>query len=162
MSASDSSLGIRHVDPAGPSPPNEERTNEAAAVAIAIEQFHSTVTKDDNEKAMRGVPTDVSWTTPGGDEFTIKSVKVIGLWSIKIGLDETCPICREQLQAMCIQCLASGALGGDDSICRIAQLPCGHLFHHHCVLQWLQTRDVPACPSCQAVIYSQDDIKFIV
>lgn len=115
--------------------------------------------KEENQKAMRGGPTKTSWKTPAGDEISIKSVRILALWSIKIGLNETCPICREQLQGLCVQCLA----GSDDSqTCRVAQLPCGHLFHHHCVSQWLLSRDAPVCPTCQAAIYSLEDIKMIV
>lgn len=154
-----------HVDPT-PLVAAPPAVPEAAAISV-----------EENALAMVGdtdvetcVAPEASWRTPNGDAVAVKAVKAMALWSLRVGLHETCPICRESLQAPCVQCLATGAAdersdaaagGGCGDECRVAQLPCGHLFHYHCVSGWLRSRDEPCCPSCQAVVYSTEDIQFL-
>merc|ERR1711879_1054669 len=43
----------------------------------------------------------------------------------------------------CIEC-QSNDKNGDD--CKVERAKCGHMFHCHCITQWLQARSV--CPLC--------------
>ena len=53
--------------------------------------------------------------------------------------DEACPICMEQFEASSI----------------VRQLPCQHLFHDNCVLQWFVKDD--RCPKCRTNINKISD-----
>lgn len=56
-----------------------------------------------------------------------------------------CPICRNLLSDVCIECEARQ----DDTIlqeCLIAWGRCEHVYHNHCINRWLETRE--DCPLC--------------
>jgi len=52
-------------------------------------------------------------------------------------------ITKEHKNTTCVVCLEEIPLGGKAKI-----MPCGHYFHEHCLLQWLETNHV--CPLCRA------------
>jgi len=52
--------------------------------------------------------------------------------------DTTCAICRDVLGSA-------------------KRLPCGHIFHMHCLREWVQ--NYVTCPICRAVCLSEDDSR---
>jgi hypothetical protein len=58
----------------------------------------------------------------------------------------------EAAEAVCAICMEAAAVAGDAEQQRsnAARLPCGHIFHFDCVMEWI-TRDA-SCPCCRAVL----------
>ncbi|KAH7824310.1 putative RING-box protein 1A [Monocercomonoides exilis] len=80
-----------------------------------------------------------------GKPITFKKWSAVAVWRYSINQD-TCIICRQNLQEPCLECQHQGTSesGGDN--CHIAWGVCNHAFHFHCLSRWLKTR--PACPIC--------------
>ncbi|KAF9007990.1 hypothetical protein BDQ17DRAFT_182079 [Cyathus striatus] len=57
--------------------------------------------------------------------------------------DRTCIICREE---MLLQ-VAGAAPAGDGPNTTPKKLPCGHIFHFHCLRSWLERQQ--SCPTCR-------------
>lgn len=61
--------------------------------------------------------------------------------------EETCPVCQESLP--------SGS--------KAKKMPCGHLFHHDCLITWLEQAN--SCPMCRSSdlpsekVYTTDDLR---
>ena len=57
-----------------------------------------------------------------------------------------------QQQQLCSICLGGLAADGEDKApeARLLRLPCGHLFHYDCGLQWLGAHE--SCPECRALV----------
>ena len=69
--------------------------------------------------------------------------------------DTECPICTEQLKlvgggellkAYAIPADAPSTFGND-----IVSLECGHRLHRFCLVRWLQSSQLPSCPSCRSL-----------
>ncbi|KAG8346146.1 hypothetical protein TRVL_03033 [Trypanosoma vivax] len=56
-----------------------------------------------------------------------------------------CLVCKLHLGECCLECRASTPSAGN---CRVTRGGCGHLFHEHCILAWIQRRR--ECPACMA------------
>jgi len=84
----------------------------------------------------------------------IKELFFVWKWNI---LNETCAICRSDLQEVCIECQsglapapalvpgpgpALGLVSGTD--CNIVWGHCGHCYHQHCIFRWLKKNNT--CP----------------
>ena len=61
-------------------------------------------------------------------DFTTCSLEVDTNFQMK------CPICQ------------------DNSTTEFSRLECGHLFHKHCVIRWLEGAETKTCPVCRAVV----------
>lgn len=69
--------------------------------------------------------------------------------------DTECPICAEQLKlsgglevlrAFSIPTGTASSFGSD-----IVSLECGHRLHRFCLVRWLQTAQIPSCPTCRSI-----------
>ena len=76
--------------------------------------------------------------------FRVRKWTAIALWAYDISVDN-CAICRNHIMDKCIECQSTQeARNVDGGECRIAWGRCSHVFHMHCILRWLNTRQV--CP----------------
>ena len=55
--------------------------------------------------------------------------------------EDTCPICNNYLTHSCVECVADNK----DS-CDLSQGKCGHIFHRHCIRNWLTKQQQYSCP----------------
>ncbi|OIW10481.1 hypothetical protein TanjilG_00419 [Lupinus angustifolius] len=62
-------------------------------------------------------------------------------------LPQQCQICLEKFY---------GEKEDDDDV-EITAMPCGHVFHHHCIIQWLQTSHM--CPLCRSPLSTDNKRK---
>lgn len=69
----------------------------------------------------------------------------VATWSFKSS-DNTCSICREKLETLCVDCLNCNSK--DNIECNVSQGNCGHCFHKHCVDLWLKDKSRTLCPVC--------------
>ncbi|KMZ76475.1 Anaphase-promoting complex subunit 11 [Zostera marina] len=60
-------------------------------------------------------------------------------WDVQ---DEACGICRKKYDANCPTC----KFPGDD--CTLVWGACNHVFHLHCILRWVHSRQI--CPMCRS------------
>ncbi|EPX74928.1 anaphase-promoting complex subunit Apc11 [Schizosaccharomyces octosporus yFS286] len=63
----------------------------------------------------------------------IKRYHAVANWTWKTPKDDVCGICRVPFDGCCPQCLTPG----DD--CPIVWGKCTHIFHAHCIENWLST-----------------------
>ena len=68
---------------------------------------------------------------------------IVAKWSIN-SVADTCGICRENLVSLCLNCQSYGY--GGDSDCLVAKGLCNHVYHLHCMNNWLKKQ--PVCPLC--------------
>lgn len=83
--------------------------------------------------------------TTAGPKFEISMVKEMTAYWSWDAHDEVCPICRNEINELCIECLYH-ASGNVDEKCTFAEGECEHAYHFHCISKWLNTR--PCCPLC--------------
>ncbi len=85
----------------------------------------------------------------GHDDTPTLQVELISLhavakWTWDV-TDDCCGICRMSFDAFCTDC----KLPGDDCppVCGV----CTHVFHMHCILKWVNTKDnaEQQCPMCR-------------
>lgn len=74
--------------------------------------------------------------------IVIKDTSLFGTWQWDCKYDN-CPICRCGLTTNCIVCSSE-----NNCNCNIVRGKCGHYFHYHCIIKWLNTRHV--CPLCNS------------
>jgi RING-box protein 1 len=84
------------------------------------------------------------------DSIEIKKIKPVFVWKWKL-INESCSICRSELQESCIECQANFSSSSSSSSssshlseCPIAWGNCGHAFHQHCIFRWLKKNNT--CP----------------
>jgi len=70
-------------------------------------------------------------------KVTIKKLNILCEWKWDVD-DDLCGICRNSFQGFCPDC----KFPGDD--CPPVWGACKHVFHMHCIVKWLQTKDT--CP----------------
>ncbi|GMM31840.1 SCF ubiquitin ligase complex subunit [Martiniozyma asiatica (nom. inval.)] len=71
--------------------------------------------------------------------FEIKKWTAVAFWAWDQTNDH-CAICRNFLMDGCIDCHSKGTTDN----CKRATGECGHVFHLHCIKQWIEQRAV--CP----------------
>jgi len=71
--------------------------------------------------------------------FTIKKIDIIINSKLNL-LNDSCPICRNNLEDKCIECENKT----DDIQCLSVIGCCYHGIHEHCINRWIKTRNV--CP----------------
>eukprot|EP01080_Neovahlkampfia_damariscottae_P009577 gene9577-1780_t len=76
--------------------------------------------------------------TPPASKQAIKNLEVVWIDEEHILDDASCPICIEAFE------ISTKAL----------VLPCNHLFHEKCLIEWLQKR--ATCPLCRTEIETDD------
>ena len=76
-------------------------------------------------------------------KVTIKRWHGVAHWEWDVN-DDCCGICRNAFDACCPDCTTPG----DD--CPLAWGKCGHAFHLHCIVKWLNSQNVRQhCPMCR-------------
>lgn len=86
-------------------------------------------------------------------KITVKQWHSVASWHWNC--EDVCGICRDSFDGCCPEC----KYPGDD--CPPVWGQCGHAFHMHCILKWLNTSEVdPKCPLCRAPweIVSHDSV----
>ncbi|EHY52048.1 ubiquitin-protein ligase Anaphase Promoting Complex [Exophiala dermatitidis] len=74
----------------------------------------------------------------------IKKWHAVATWRWDMPEDEVCGICRVQFDGTCPTC----KFPGDD--CTLLVGKCGHSFHMHCLLTWIQQESSKGlCPMCR-------------
>lgn len=74
----------------------------------------------------------------------IKKWHAVATWRWDMPEDEVCGICRVQFDGTCPTC----KFPGDD--CALLMGKCGHSFHMHCVVSWIQQDSSKGlCPMCR-------------
>ncbi|KAJ8330407.1 hypothetical protein BDV3_003110 [Batrachochytrium dendrobatidis] len=61
-------------------------------------------------------------------------------WAVVPDDDDVCAICMNPYESCCPKC----KLPGDD--CPLVIGVCTHVFHIHCIEEWIETNDPPTCP----------------
>lgn len=68
--------------------------------------------------------------------------------------DSTCIICREEMHVVDPvleeenpEVAAYGREGVEQNLDQPKKLPCGHIFHFHCLRSWLERQQT--CPTCR-------------
>jgi RING-box protein 1 len=79
---------------------------------------------------------------PAASTFKLLNMQTVVAWAWDISND-TCAICRNSIQDLCINCAADPVLN-ESAGCDLAWGACNHAFHFHCISKWLKTRQV--CP----------------
>mmetsp|Transcript_57981 Transcript_57981/g.155269 ORF Transcript_57981/g.155269 Transcript_57981/m.155269 type:complete len:83 (-) Transcript_57981:275-523(-) len=74
-------------------------------------------------------------------KIIINSYRPVGVWQWEVD-EECCSICRMPFDACCPEC----KMPGDD--CPPVWGECGHHFHIHCIMKWLQ-KEQKHCPMCR-------------
>ncbi|KZP34269.1 hypothetical protein FIBSPDRAFT_923812 [Athelia psychrophila] len=70
----------------------------------------------------------------------------------ELGDDRTCIICREEMALRAPDAPAGAAEGGPNTTPK--KLPCGHIFHFHCLRSWLERQQ--SCPTCRRTVLDAD------
>ncbi|XP_075239657.1 uncharacterized protein LOC142335172 isoform X1 [Convolutriloba macropyga] len=106
--------------------------------------FADGTAKQDNHVESGGGGSGVNKLASKKPRFELMRVELAACWeySALFG-DKLCAICRNQLKETCIECQALSLNGAE---CTLEKAKCGHMFHFHCIMQWLQARSV--CPLC--------------
>ncbi|EAW10983.1 anaphase promoting complex subunit 11 [Aspergillus clavatus NRRL 1] len=77
-------------------------------------------------------------------KVTIKEWNAVATWRWDMPEDEVCGICRVQFDGTCPTC----KFPGDD--CSLLLGKCGHSFHMHCLMTWIQQESSKGlCPMCR-------------
>ncbi|EED19105.1 anaphase promoting complex subunit Apc11, putative [Talaromyces stipitatus ATCC 10500] len=77
-------------------------------------------------------------------KVTIKEWNAVATWRWDMPEDEVCGICRVQFDGTCPTC----KFPGDD--CSLLIGKCGHSFHMHCLITWIQQESSKGlCPMCR-------------
>ncbi|RAK77062.1 anaphase promoting complex subunit 11 [Aspergillus fijiensis CBS 313.89] len=77
-------------------------------------------------------------------KVTIKEWNAVATWRWDMPDDEVCGICRVQFDGTCPTC----KFPGDD--CSLLLGKCGHSFHMHCLMTWIQQESSKGlCPMCR-------------
>jgi len=85
------------------------------------------ITREELLRAMNIIMVDVDDSRPAMSRDARATLPVV-----KAEKPETCPVCQEEIPV--------GGLA--------KKLPCGHLFHDDCLMQWLEKAN--SCPMCRA------------
>lgn len=74
--------------------------------------------------------------------------------------DSTCIICREEMHVVDAtleeenpEVAAYGREGADQNLDQPKKLPCGHIFHFHCLRSWLERQQT--CPTCRRSVLAE-------
>ncbi|PVV03362.1 hypothetical protein BB560_002161 [Smittium megazygosporum] len=74
-------------------------------------------------------------------KLKIKKHSAVAYWKWNVSSDDICGICRLDFDSSCPSCPFPG-----DS-CPIVDGSCGHIFHTHCISQWLDSeKSNSTCP----------------
>ncbi|XP_075239659.1 uncharacterized protein LOC142335172 isoform X2 [Convolutriloba macropyga] len=100
--------------------------------------FADGTAKQDNHVESGGGGSGVNKLASKKPRFELMRVELAACWeySALFG-DKLCAICRNQLKETCIECQALSLNGAE---CTLEKAKCGHMFHFHCIMQWLQAR----------------------
>eukprot|EP00438_Fugacium_kawagutii_P031021 Skav233082 [mRNA] locus=scaffold4078:104887:108766:- [translate_table: standard] len=74
-------------------------------------------------------------------KIIINGYRPVAIWQWEVD-EECCSICRMPFDACCPEC----KMPGDD--CPPVWGDCGHHFHIHCIMKWLQ-KEQKQCPMCR-------------
>lgn len=95
-----------------------------------------------------------SSTTKSVKNFEIKKLNFVAAWRWDAKC-ESCSICRNGLHSLCIECLSCESdQHYNKETCLIAWGGCGHVFHMHCISNWLKGQN--KCPLCVKPIESEN------
>ena len=85
----------------------------------------------------------------------IISWNIVGHWTFNTDQQE-CTICRNRLTEPCAKCLESPNI--EKEVCRASKGRCNHVFHHHCIKEWLG-KGKQICPTDATPWRYQDDCE---
>ena len=69
------------------------------------------------------------------NQVVLKKWTGVAVWTFDIKCD-TCAICKNALMESCIQCQADNL---DQKDCTIVRGTCNHVYHFHCISNWMKT-----------------------
>jgi len=79
--------------------------------------------------------------------FQVNHWNAVASWTWDGGV-ASCAICRNGIMGCCIKCTAKTPT--EQETCVLAWGVCNHVFHYHCIMQWLSSRlkTGKCCPLC--------------
>lgn len=73
-----------------------------------------------------------------GLDIQVVGADIVG-WCVPATFQDTCAICKNHLQAPCLECESAGT-----QACSYIAGRCGHAYHGHCIQRWADKKGT--CP----------------
>ncbi|XP_022158634.1 E3 ubiquitin-protein ligase RING1-like [Momordica charantia] len=99
------------------------------SLEVTFHLWNSVIEDDDDDYAM----------VPASEVAIEKMLKTVKFEEIVLESATTCVICLEEITTMPNQDIDNGML--------LVHIPCLHVFHHICILKWLNNSHY--CPTCR-------------
>ena len=81
-------------------------------------------------------------------KVTIKSISPLFIKRTEPEIT-TCTLCRNSLDEVCNFCLEKRITDTDE--CPIVEGKCGHVFHLHCICEWLKRNNICPAHGCNQI-----------
>jgi len=87
---------------------------------------------------------------PTKKPIEVLSWNPVAIWKYKASYTD-CPICKVKLEQPCPECEANST--NKNLTCDVSKGNCGHVFHKHCIDNWIAKSTV--CPVCSTPYNTQ-------